>query len=277
MKGIVLLMIVGPLLGVSPLVLAAATGGQPDHPTWAQKQATATEILLQGKEAFNDGDYGKARLLVRQAIRMGLGAAEGADASELNHEITRRWRAQIAHRKSGVTAQDLLPSGSSDESLERRQRLFGLYSVQDVDGHEGRVGSWVYGWQEAEDYYRGSGCEQAAVLAHDSLELRHEAMSWQVWSMIGGAAVGAIGGAVYANTNGNGDPYTSGAIGVLGVVGGLAGGALVGGVMNYHCRSVSDDRFREAADTFNQSLKSRLKLSVLPLKDGAIGQLSMAY
>jgi hypothetical protein len=82
---------------------------------------------------------------------------------------------------------------------------------------------------------------------------------------------------IYADANGNPNPYFSGTYAVLGVVGGLAGGALAGGVMNYHYRSVSNDRFREAAETFNQSLKDRLKLSMLPTKDGAMGQLSVAF
>jgi hypothetical protein len=175
------------------LILVPALPAAPisDHPTWAQEQSNAHQIYLKAKEAFDAGDYGKARLLVRQALRIGLGEAERADANELNHEITRRWRAENAHRKDHVTVKDLLPSGSAEELLDRRQQLLGLYGMQDVDGHEGRVGGWVYGQQQAEDYYRASGCEQAAVLAHESFNLRHKAMSWQVWAMIGGAAAGA--------------------------------------------------------------------------------------
>lgn len=283
MKKFVRLMIIRcalvvPWLGLSPAAWADATSAAvPSHATWAQEQATANEILQQAQQAFNDGDYGKARLLLHQAVRMGLGAAEGTDARELGHEITRRWRAEIAHRKTDVTIKDLLPSGSAEEPLDRRQQLLGLYSMQDVDGHEGEVGGWVYGPKEAEDYYRGSGCDAAAVLAHECQGLRSDAVSWQVWSMIGGAALGGLAASIYVNSHGNGDPYYAGGMAIYGVAGGFVAGSLFGGVMNYHCHSVADDRFRQAADMFNQSLKSRLKLSVLPMRHGALGQLSMGF
>jgi hypothetical protein len=113
------------------------------------------------------------------------------------------------------------------------------------------------------------------------MDLNRAGNHWLVWSSVTGAAVGGVGGFIYATQTKVDATDITGEIRlfhiVIGALGGAAVGAIVGGVQRWRLHGQAEGRSRQASQAFDGSLRQRLDLSVEPTQGGALGQLSLAF
>jgi hypothetical protein len=180
-------------------------------------------------------------------------------------------------------------SAISQSELEVIGDAKGAYQsqrVEETNNFQSKINGQIHDGLSTVDYYAAAGDQPAADLARSSLEMKQKDRTlWirgALYGAAGGAAVGFIGSSAYVASQNDAavDEFGFGrAIAtVLGVVGGAVIGAITGDVIYYSDRKLmAESQFDKAGLLFNENLRKKLNVQVMPSSNGIKGSVQLNY